>query len=234
MSTLRQKTMSMAFVLVAAEGYGSAARFRYENVTRRLISGRMARRRRRLGEELGPQPVGRVAKRPVAVHACGCLVQGAGVDVGRQDGHVPVRQVGDQARHGDRQRVRLLAAGAAGAPQAQLPFAVLASQQELRQDFALQHRERLTAAQEVRLADRQMPGQRLHLVGRQAGSGQAEIDERRGAAVTEVLRGPHQAALELGVALLGKCRPVQRPTRPLRAASCCGGMADISRKRRRR
>ena len=49
-----------------------------------------------------------------------------------------------------------------------------------------------------------MPGQRLHLVGRQAGSGQAEIDERRGAAVTEVLRGPHQAALELGVALLGE------------------------------
>src|SRR5689334_9559206 len=101
-----------------------------------------------------------LAERPVAVHALVGLRQRLVVDVGAVDQHVPARLVAQQAVEQDRERVRLLARGAGGAPDAQA-LRVAARADQLGEDLVLQRLHLRAVAEEVGLVDRHRRDHRL-------------------------------------------------------------------------
>jgi hypothetical protein len=109
-------------------------------------------------------PRRRLAQRPIRVAARRRRLQRGGIDVGREDRQPPVLEVSEQPVEQHRQRVRLLARGAAGAPQREPEIARGAPPgDQLRQDLLAEHREQPGVAEEVALANRQRAGQRAPL-----------------------------------------------------------------------
>src|SRR5581483_11014619 len=140
----------------------------------------------------------RVARGPAPVDAPAGALEPFRVDVGGEDGDRPVRPVPEQAVDEDRERVGLLAARAAGAPEAEPRGAGGApAVDQGGQDLPLERLEAGAVAEEVGLADREgarelPPGRAL--VGEALEP--AQVPLRRGC-----VRGPgrtKQRPLELG------------------------------------
>src|SRR5207237_1062224 len=141
-----------------------------------------------------------IAKGPLVVDALRRFLQSVWIDVRGQDRDIPIAKIRHRARERDGDRIRLLAAAAAGAPDAQAFFTADAVANQLRQHLLLEALEARLVAEEIRFSDGQMTREDVDLRLRD-GAQQQLLRARGRILAAELWRSLAERALQIDPAL---------------------------------